>query len=61
MHFKPQTGMEASLEGVLAHNWGHTYVLLVPSLLERPGATVPLGSRVEVPRENVLFWEVLKA
>ena len=52
--------MDASLEGVMGANWGHTYVLLVPSLLERSDATVPLGRRVEVPRENVLFWEVLK-
>lgn len=60
MHFKPETGMDASLEGVLAHNFGHTYVLEIPSLVERPDATVSLGRRVEVPRENVLFWEVLK-
>jgi hypothetical protein len=60
MHFKPSTGMDASLEGVLARNFGHTYVLLVPALLERPDATVDLGQRVQVPRENVLFWEVLK-
>jgi len=60
MHFKPQTGMDASLEGVMGANWGDTYVLLIPSLIEQPDASVSLGQRVEVPRENVLFWEVLR-
>lgn len=61
MHFKPQTGMGASLEGVLRHGWTGTYVLLLPSLLEQENATVQLNNRVEVPRENVLFWEVLRS
>lgn len=59
MHFKPQTGMDASLEGVMGPSWAGRYVLRLPSLIEQPNATVPLGERVEVPRENVLFWEVL--
>jgi hypothetical protein len=52
--------MNASLEGFLQHAWDGTYVLLMPSLVEGENATVALNSRVEVPRANVLFWEVLK-
>lgn len=51
--------MGASLEGVLRHGWHGTYVLLLPTLLEQENATVQLNNRVEVPRENVLFWERL--
>jgi hypothetical protein len=60
MHFKPQTGMDASLEGILRYGWNGTYVLLVPTLVEGENATVGLNHRVDVPRDNVLFWEVLK-
>jgi hypothetical protein len=60
MHFKPETGMDASLEGVMGHDWGHTYVLLAPRLIENADASVTLGRRIQVPRENVLFWEVLR-
>jgi hypothetical protein len=59
LHFKPNTGMDASLEGVMGMTVGDKYVLLVPSLIEQADASVSLGRRVEVPRENVLFWEVL--
>ena len=59
LHLKPQTGMDASLEGVFAGLWGGRYVLLLPSLVEGETATVALSNRVEIPRENVLFWEVL--
>jgi len=59
LHLKPQTGMDASLEGVFAGLWGGRYVLLLPSLVEGETATVELSSRVEIPRENVLFWECL--
>jgi len=59
MHFKPNTGMDASLEGVLRYGWNGTYGLLVPTLLERENATVQLTNRVEIPRDNVLFWERL--
>lgn len=59
MHFKPQTGMDASLEGVLRGGWAGTYVLWQPSLIEQENATVQLTNRVEIPRENVLFWERL--
>lgn len=52
--------MNASLEGILQPGWDGTYVLLVPSLVEGENATVALTNRVEVPRANVLFWEVLK-
>jgi hypothetical protein len=51
--------MDASLEGVMGPSWGGRYVLLLPSLIEQPDATVALGERVEIPRENVLFWEVI--
>ena len=57
MHFKPQTGMDASLEGVLRRGWDGTYALMLPTLIEGESATVQLTNRVEVPRENVLFWE----
>jgi hypothetical protein len=59
MHLKPTTGMEASLEGVWAGVYGGRYILLLPSLVEGENATVTMSSRVEIPRENVLFWEVL--
>ena len=59
MHFKPQTGMDASLEGVLRRGWDGTYALMLPTLVERENATVQLTNRVEIPRENVLFWERL--
>ena len=59
LHFKPETGMNASLEGFLTDGWNGTYVLLLPSLVEGENATVELGRRVEVPRANVLFWERL--
>jgi hypothetical protein len=60
MHFKPETGMDASLEGYLQQSWDGTYVLLKPSLVEGENATVALDHRVDVPRANVLFWEVLR-
>ena len=59
LHFKPQTGMDASLEGVLRRGWDGTYALMLPTLIEGESATVQLTNRVEVPRENVLFWERL--
>lgn len=59
LHFKPETGMNASLEGFLQDGWGATYVLLLPSLVEGENATVQLTNRVEIPRANVLFWERL--
>lgn len=59
LHFKPETGMNASLEGVLLDSWNGTYVLALPTLIEGETATVQLSNRVEVPRANVLFWERL--
>ena len=61
MHFKPQTGMDASLEGVLRRGWDGTYALMLPTLIEQENATVQLTNRVEIPRENVLFWERLSS
>jgi hypothetical protein len=60
LHFKPSTGMDASLEGVLTGRFGGGYVLLRPSLIEGEAASVALQT-VEIPRVNVLFWERLQS
>jgi len=56
MHFKPNSGMDASIEGLMGRSWNGTYILHQPKLLEGEDSTVSL-STVEVPRENVLMWE----
>jgi len=59
LHFKPSTQMNASLEGVMVSSWPGRYVLHLPTLLEGEDSSVSLMDRVVVPKENVLFWEVL--
>lgn len=62
LHFKPNTGEERSLEGVLIGRWGGHYVLLMGRLLEDVGGEIKqleLGGALEVPVENVLLVQVL--
>jgi hypothetical protein len=59
LHFKPATGMEASLEGVMASSWAGRYVLLLPTLIEGEDRSVSLKDKAGVLKENVLFWEQL--
>jgi hypothetical protein len=59
LHFKPVTGMDASLEGVMMSRWAGVYVLQLPTLIEGENATVSLEDKVVVPKANVLFWETV--
>ena len=59
LHFKPATGMEASLEGVLMSRWAGVYVLQLPTLIEGEDRSVSLENKAVVPKSSVLFWEVV--
>lgn len=52
--------MEQSLEGFLVGVWGGHYILRAAKILEAEGRTLTLdGPEVRVPREHILFVEVL--
>lgn len=54
-------GMDSSLEGFLAGVWGGHYVLRVAKLIEGEDRSFSFdGPEVRVPRERVLFLEVLR-
>jgi hypothetical protein len=48
-----------TVEGVLVHRSMDCYRIANPRLLEAEGQTVPLDGVVEVPRERVLFLQLL--
>jgi hypothetical protein len=48
-----------TLEGVLTHRSVDCYRLAMPKLLEAEDQTVPLDGEVEIPRERVLFLQLL--
>lgn len=48
-----------SLEGILVGCWSGHYVLLQPKVIETSDRTVALEGTVEVPRERVVFVQVL--
>lgn len=53
-----QTG--PSIEGVLVGGgWKRDYIVWAPKVLDQEDATVTISGHVEVPRENVLFVQVL--
>jgi hypothetical protein len=57
LHFKPTTGEERSIEGVLLGRWGGHYVLLKARVIwVEDGApkAEELDGTLEVPAENVL-------
>ena len=52
-------GTDASIDGVLLGCWGGHYVLTLPRVVEAEDRSVPLEGMVEVPRERVLFVQVI--
>lgn len=62
LHFKPNTGENRSIEGVLLGRWGGHYVLLAAALLEIEDGEikrVDFDGTLEVPSENVLVVQAL--
>jgi hypothetical protein len=59
VHFKPSTGQESSIGGVLIGRWRHHYVLFAPYILQDAETTVQLDGALEVPAESVLFLQVV--
>lgn len=51
--------VEHSLSGVLLGVVGGHYLLAKPKLLETDERTIPLDGIIEVPRERVLYVQVL--
>lgn len=52
-------GERPSVEGIYDGRINGYHVLLRPKLLEDTERTLPLDGYIEVPRENVLFIQVL--
>lgn len=50
---------ERSIDGVLLGCWSGHYVLQLPRLVEAEERSVALDGMVEVPRERVVFVQVL--
>jgi hypothetical protein len=48
-----------SFEGVLIHRSPDCYRLAMPKLLSEEDQTLPLDGEVELPRERVLFLQLL--
>jgi hypothetical protein len=48
-----------TIEGVLVHRSMDCYRVAKASLLEAEGQTVPLDGEIEVPRERVLFLQLV--
>lgn len=56
LHF---TDRQTTIEGHLAAETRRDYVIWMPKVLEQEGTTVDVSGHVEVPRENVLFVQVI--
>jgi hypothetical protein len=48
-----------TIEGVLAGRTAGHYVLWAPKVLEGEDATLTVSGHVEIPRERVLFFQVV--
>lgn len=48
-----------TIEGILVAETRRTYVVWCPKVLEEEDATVTVSGHVEIPRERVLFVQVL--
>ena len=48
-----------SIEGILVGCWGGHYIVIQPKIVEQPDQVVALEGYVEIPRERVLFVQVL--
>jgi len=51
-----------TIEGILEARTRHTYVVWAPKVLTGESgaeAVVPVTGHVEIPRENVLFYQVI--
>lgn len=48
-----------SVEGILAGRWGGHYVVLAAKVLEAEDRSIALDGHLEIPRENVLFVQVI--
>ncbi len=60
LQLKPdERGHSQTIEGVLTARTRREFVLLTPKMVEAEQATISLLGSVEVPRENVLFYQVL--
>lgn len=55
-HFKDRT---TSIEGVLVRTTRSDYIVEAPKLIEGPEDTVSVSGPLEIPRQNVLFKQVL--
>lgn len=52
-------GDAPSLEGILVGCWGGHYIMLQPKIVEGKDRITALEGTVEVPRERVVFVQVL--
>ncbi len=52
-------GDKPTMEGILVGCWGGHYVLLRASIYEAAERSISLTGHIEVPRESVLFVQVL--
>lgn len=50
---------DPSVEGILVSSFGDHYRLLKPALIEAPDRTHDLTGEVWIPRERVVFLEVI--
>ena len=48
-----------SIEGALAARTRHSYVLWAPRILTDDESSQEVSGHVEIPRERVLWWQVL--
>lgn len=48
-----------TIEGVLAGRTRTEYILWAPKVLEKEDATVTVSGHVEIPRERVLFYQII--
>ncbi len=59
LHFRPVTGSEHSIEGILLGRFAGHYLLAAAHQILDAESSVPLDGVVEVPAETVLFLQAL--